>query len=166
MSYRWGKTPKKPHPGNLSRPEIEPGLAAWQASMLSPGPQRWTKQISNDSSLNTIVLKLLQQCIYTSMYRVTAPWPEVELKRPLDGHHCAIILMLPLEGQYYCTILRTKTQQKIQHGNLVNYNWYIAQYYPQTKQYYQVAQYISKSFNAINNIAQSFNLTSLNKLYL
>ena len=25
LSYRWGKTPKKPHPGNLSRPGIEPG---------------------------------------------------------------------------------------------------------------------------------------------
>ena len=31
LSYRWGKTPKKPHPGNLSRPGIEPGPAAWQA---------------------------------------------------------------------------------------------------------------------------------------
>ena len=30
LSYRWGKTPKKPHPGNLSRPGIEPGPAAWQ----------------------------------------------------------------------------------------------------------------------------------------
>ena len=33
-SYRWGKTPKNPHPGNLSRPGIEPGPAAWQAHML------------------------------------------------------------------------------------------------------------------------------------
>ena len=28
MSYRWGKTQKKPHLGNLSRPEIEPGPVA------------------------------------------------------------------------------------------------------------------------------------------
>ena len=42
LSYRWGKTPKKPHPGNLSRPGIEPGPAAWQACMLPPCPQRWT----------------------------------------------------------------------------------------------------------------------------
>ena len=42
LSYRWGKTPKKPHPGNFSRPGIEPGPAAWQARMLSPAPQRWT----------------------------------------------------------------------------------------------------------------------------
>ena len=28
MSYRWGKTPKKPPPEILSRPGIEPGLAA------------------------------------------------------------------------------------------------------------------------------------------
>ena len=42
LSYRWGKTPKKSQPGNLSRPGIEPGPAAWQARMLPPGPQRWT----------------------------------------------------------------------------------------------------------------------------
>ena len=33
---------KKPHPGNLSRPGIEPGPAAWQARMLPLAPQRWT----------------------------------------------------------------------------------------------------------------------------
>ena len=38
LSYRWGKTPKKPHPGNLSRPVIEPGPAAWQTRMLPPAP--------------------------------------------------------------------------------------------------------------------------------
>ena len=43
LSYRWGKTSKKSHPGNLSRPGIEPGPAAWQARMLPPVPQRWTK---------------------------------------------------------------------------------------------------------------------------
>ena len=42
LSYRWGKTPKKRHPGNLSRPGIVPGPAAWQARMLAPVPQRWT----------------------------------------------------------------------------------------------------------------------------
>ena len=42
LSYRWGKTPKKPHPGNLSRLGIELGPAAWQARMLPPAPQRWT----------------------------------------------------------------------------------------------------------------------------
>ena len=42
LSYRWGKTPKKLHPGNLSRPGIEPGPAAWQALMLPLAPQRWT----------------------------------------------------------------------------------------------------------------------------
>ena len=33
---------KKPHPGNLSRPGIEPGPAAWQARMLPLASQRWT----------------------------------------------------------------------------------------------------------------------------
>ena len=42
LSCRWGKTPKKPHPRNLSRPGIEPGPATWQARMLPPAPQRWT----------------------------------------------------------------------------------------------------------------------------
>ena len=45
LSYRWGKTPKKPHPGNLSRMGIERGPAAWQARMLPLAPQRWTKKI-------------------------------------------------------------------------------------------------------------------------
>ena len=43
LSYRWGKTPKKPHPGNLSRSRIEPGPSAWEARMLPPVPQRWTR---------------------------------------------------------------------------------------------------------------------------
>ena len=30
LSYKWGKPPKKPHPGNLSRPGIEPRPPAWQ----------------------------------------------------------------------------------------------------------------------------------------
>ena len=47
LSYRWGKTSKKPHPGNLSRPGIEPGSAAWQASILLSVPQRWTRYIWN-----------------------------------------------------------------------------------------------------------------------
>ena len=42
FSDRWGKSPKKPHPGNLSRPGIEPGPATWQARMLPLAPQRWT----------------------------------------------------------------------------------------------------------------------------
>ena len=43
LSYRWGKTPKKPHQINLSRPWIEPGPAAWQARMLQLAPQRLTR---------------------------------------------------------------------------------------------------------------------------
>ena len=42
LSFVWGKTPEKPHLGNLSRSGIEPGPAAWQARMLLPSPQRWT----------------------------------------------------------------------------------------------------------------------------
>ena len=36
---------EKPHPGNLSRPEIEPRPATWQAHMLPLAPQRWTKSM-------------------------------------------------------------------------------------------------------------------------
>ena len=42
LSYRWGKTPNKPHSENLSRPGIELRPAAWQAGMLPPAPQWWT----------------------------------------------------------------------------------------------------------------------------
>ena len=45
LSYRCGKIPKKKiYPGNLYRPGIEPGPAAWQARMLLPAPQRWTNK--------------------------------------------------------------------------------------------------------------------------
>ena len=46
LSYRWGKTRKKPHLGNLSRPGIKLGPAAWQARMLPLAPQRWTIVVS------------------------------------------------------------------------------------------------------------------------
>ena len=46
LSCRWGKTPKKPHPGNLSRLGIELRPAAWQGRMLPPVPQRWTQYFS------------------------------------------------------------------------------------------------------------------------
>ena len=36
------KPRKKPHPGNLSRPGIELGPAAWQARIVPLAPQRWT----------------------------------------------------------------------------------------------------------------------------
>ena len=45
LSYRWGKTPRKPHPGNLSRPGIEPGRAAWQERMLPSASQLWISYI-------------------------------------------------------------------------------------------------------------------------
>ena len=46
LSYRWGKTPKKPHRRNLSRPGIEPGPAASQTRMLPLAPRRWTVNCS------------------------------------------------------------------------------------------------------------------------
>ena len=39
------KPRKKRHPGNLSRPGIEPGPVAWQARMLPPAPQWWTPDL-------------------------------------------------------------------------------------------------------------------------
>ena len=41
LSYRWGRTPKKPHPGILSRPGIELRPATWQARVPSSAPQLW-----------------------------------------------------------------------------------------------------------------------------
>ena len=78
LSYRWGKTPKKPHPGNLSRPGIEPGSAAWQVRMLPPAPQRCTtfvieliksELISLYISLTFLILMfILQQFFYHIFY--------------------------------------------------------------------------------------------------
>ena len=46
------ENPEKPHPGNLPRPEIEPGPPAWQARMLPPSPQQWTNALRS-KVLNT-----------------------------------------------------------------------------------------------------------------
>ena len=61
LSYKLGKTPKKTHPGNLSRPGIEPGSAAWQARMLPLTPQRWTSYFtkSHNFVINFIVGKIV-----------------------------------------------------------------------------------------------------------
>ena len=56
-SYRWGKTPKKPHPGNLSRPGIQPGPAAWQARMLQQAPQRWTNRVRISFKFNNYFIQ-------------------------------------------------------------------------------------------------------------
>ena len=58
LFYRWGKNPKKPHPGNLFRPGIEPGPAAWQARMLPLAPQRWTP-VLNAGLKNTITWEII-----------------------------------------------------------------------------------------------------------
>ena len=49
-----GKPRKNPYPGNLSRPGIEPGPAAWEARMLPLPPQRWTTIIV--TSINVLFL--------------------------------------------------------------------------------------------------------------
>ena len=66
LSYRWGKTPKKSHPENLSRPGIEPGPAAWQARMLPPAPQRWT--CSNKYNKMNMVCKCVELCHSVCMF--------------------------------------------------------------------------------------------------
>ena len=53
------ENPEKPHPGNLSRPGIEPGPTTWQARMLPPDPQRWMLQPLRASCINFINLSLL-----------------------------------------------------------------------------------------------------------
>ena len=56
LSCRWGKTPKKPHPGELSLPGIETGPATWEARLLSHAPQQW-------ALCNSIkIKKWLHQC--------------------------------------------------------------------------------------------------------
>ena len=41
------ENPEKTHPGNLSRPGIEPGPAAREARMLPPASQRRTINVYN-----------------------------------------------------------------------------------------------------------------------
>ena len=65
LSYRWGKTPEKPHSGNLSRSGIEPGPAAWQARMLPLAPQRWTSNIFNIFKLDANYLTVYRMYLLT-----------------------------------------------------------------------------------------------------
>ena len=69
-SYRWGKTPKNPHPGNLSRPGIEPVPAAWQARMLPLVPQRWTIE-----GLWTDNFKEIKVLLKKILYALFLKWP-------------------------------------------------------------------------------------------
>ena len=85
LCYRWGKTPKKPHPGNSSRLGIEPGPAAWQACMLLPDSQRWTQQPIPDhrlylsiqlqnSSAEHIHAFYTCLCVFVSVYVCLCEW--------------------------------------------------------------------------------------------
>ena len=82
LSYSWGKTPKKPHPGNLFRLGIEPRPASWQAHMLPPDPQQWTgthawkhttsslQKKKKIHTLNSLTLLLTVHCFPSgSIYR-------------------------------------------------------------------------------------------------
>ena len=60
LSYRWGKTPKKPHLGNLSQPGIKPRPAAWQARMLPLAPQWWTRLVSIHQFEEAIELRYIE----------------------------------------------------------------------------------------------------------
>ena len=71
LSYMWGKTQKKPHPGNLSRPGIEPGPAAWQARMLPSGPKRWIRDSSSIDSLPLLKLPAPKHYLEVGRWNIT-----------------------------------------------------------------------------------------------
>ena len=56
-------SPKKPHPGNLSRPGIEPGPAVWQTRMLPLDPQRWTTKFMKTNIETKFQLMILNKFI-------------------------------------------------------------------------------------------------------
>ena len=61
---------EKPYSGNLSQPGIEPGLAVWQARMLSLAPLRWT-----NSLINTVL------CVSQVFDREKAFWKKTILNK-------------------------------------------------------------------------------------
>ena len=65
------KTPKNPHPGNLSRPGIEPGPTAWQARMLPPVPQRCTLR----SWRWNLILCTLTVTLHVGFRKLGRHWP-------------------------------------------------------------------------------------------
>ena len=65
------KPRRKPHPGNLSRPWIEPGPAAWQARMLPLAPQWWMftfKLYSNSTDVNRVLFYTMQNIRNLSLF--------------------------------------------------------------------------------------------------
>ena len=92
LSYRWGKTSKKPHPGNLSRPGIEPGPAAWQARMLPLAPRRaqlkWRKcwrmrssfsSLSVTSPTSQLILQPFRRFTYVTFSNTSVASPTSQL---------------------------------------------------------------------------------------
>ena len=74
LSYRWGKT----------RTGIEPGPAAWQASMLPPAPQRCTDVEYTVEKINVEISKFSQsqsQCPLISEWRQTVRNTVVEINK-------------------------------------------------------------------------------------
>ena len=71
---------KKPHPGNLSRPGIEPGPAAWQARMLPPATHRWAwEKIKLKNFSRTQFRKLRNQtCGFGNL------WYGITVYRPIN----------------------------------------------------------------------------------
>ena len=77
-SHRWGKTPKKSHPGNLSRPGIKPGPTAWQARMLPLVPQWWTSTAINLTGRRPLLMrgwsKIPMPIYQKSTFSIFFPW--------------------------------------------------------------------------------------------
>ena len=99
ICLRGKEKPRKTHPGNLSRPRIEPGPAAWQALLLPPALQRWTKRnISNlfltfikltwfwSMSISCMPRKWLPLVLSYSMKQVTSAQRLVENDWTRDDH--------------------------------------------------------------------------------
>ena len=79
------KPRKKPHPGNLSRPGIEPGPPARQARVLPLVPQRWT-------SFHEAAIKLFNNKLYTRLqnHAFVSKSSSLSNNSGLDGHGLSV----------------------------------------------------------------------------
>ena len=148
LSYRWGKTPEKPHPGNLSRPEIEPGPAVWQARMLSPVPQRWTPHIwkcivftvdgaavQNQTKIPGTQYMAWIPSMSQQMFKVSSMGP-MFTQMPINGSKCCVMwVALPVRVRgsvHSCYPLTVSTCLAIHKHHLGLFLEWILEHYAST----------------------------------
>ena len=107
LSYRWGKTLKKPHPGNLSWPGIKPGPLH---------DRRACYHLSHSSGPDFFTLSMLSP---TLMHKMTA-WTDMLMSRSIDMFWYHSFLFRPLVQSYRMICWSFRIFKINPPGNVIN----------------------------------------------